>query len=341
MYFDCVSASNFRRKLPLTMKYLSELYDRQNDENDSPNYCVSEFIRYHIGGMNTRPNLQLLLCGDNEKSNELACAPHKFLPNIYRQAGYITNFINNDCCDYPSAYLINTENFRYDHELTGWSCHPDYDNYGQWSNTIGPYSMNKRCINGKFVHSYVFDYLYSFIDLYSTQKLNLPHLTFASFTEGHEGTLEVLSSVDEELSKFLKYMTQRDPSNSPWIYIISDHGSHMGPHYEFTTAGQIEHKLPVLYMLTPKSVLQTISTSSRSISNMLDYLKSNSNVLITSKDVYHTLRIFAETVSEFDIEQSITTAATYETLYNNLSLSRNCKDLGILNKYCACINNNS
>jgi hypothetical protein len=38
-------------------------------------------------------------------------------------------------------------------------CNPEYDKYQKWTNFDGPYSMGRRCIAGRHVHQYTFDYV--------------------------------------------------------------------------------------------------------------------------------------------------------------------------------------
>ena len=64
----------------------------------------------------------------------------------------------------------------------------------------GPYSLEKRCISEKYVHSYAFDYLKQYMQNYKT----VPKFAFTSLFEAHESSGAVISTVDEDFSKFIQ-----------------------------------------------------------------------------------------------------------------------------------------
>jgi arylsulfatase A-like enzyme len=77
--------------------------------------------------------------------------------------------------------------------------------------------------------------------------------------------------------------TSKKRSNETIIMLLSDHGSHMGPFYEFSRAGRQEHRLPLLMILVPNSLLLRYPRIKHA-------LLHNRNALVTPYDIYHTLR---------------------------------------------------
>jgi hypothetical protein len=71
---------------------------------------------------------------------------------------------------------------------------------GMYSNFRGgPYSIERRCINERYVHSYTFDYMKEFMDNYE----HSPKFIFTHMIEAHESSGSVLTTVDKDFSKFV------------------------------------------------------------------------------------------------------------------------------------------
>ena len=70
------------------------------------------------------------------------------------------------------------------------------------------------------------------------------------------------------------------------VMLVSDHGSHMGPAFEFTAGGRLEQKLPLLTVLTPRWL-------ERELPGAVEALEANQQRFVTAFDVYATLRHLA------------------------------------------------
>jgi hypothetical protein len=99
----------------------------------------------------------------------------------------------------------------------------------------------RRCMRGKYVHSYVFDYLQQFWDNYA----GMPRFALAMFNEGHEGTGEVIGLVDDDLHEFLSSEYESGGFDNTAVFFLSDHGLHMGPFYMFGVTRYDQIKLIV------------------------------------------------------------------------------------------------
>lgn len=82
-------------------------------------------------------------------------------------------------------------------------------------------------MHGKYVHSYVFDYMESFWKNYA----GLPRFGLAMFNEGHEGTGDVIGLVDDDLHEFLSAGYKSGSFDNTAVVLLSDHGLHMGVFY--------------------------------------------------------------------------------------------------------------
>lgn len=160
-------------------------------------------------------------------------------------------------------------------------CLPEYHdrNGNPHGNFKGAYSIRRRCITGRYVHTYVLDYTKQFINLYDGSN---PWFFRSSFIEGHEGTAEVLSLMDDDLVDFFSTIND-DTLNRTAILIMSDHGLHMGLSYLFSDQGRTEHKLPFLATLIPERFLDAYP-------QLRENLDSNEQKLISAFDIYTTLR---------------------------------------------------
>jgi hypothetical protein len=166
--------------------------------------------------------------------------------------------VSNECSDLVHDLFpieVRDDSHSADYEIIAPFCHPAYDARGQWSNFVGPFSMSRRCINGRHVHDYVFDYARDFIARYDDQSL--PWFLHLSLVEAHEGSLAVLAQVDASLASFLEWLLLSGAvRHPPVVLLLSDHGQHMGPFAEGTRGGKVEHKLPALFTIMPERIMR-------------------------------------------------------------------------------------
>ncbi|KAJ2041649.1 hypothetical protein GGI08_007921, partial [Coemansia sp. S2] len=65
---------------------------------------------------------------------------------------------------------------------------------------------------------------------------------------GHDGTGEVLRTVDDSLAAFLASMRDSGELNNTVLIIGADYGLHMGLNFAFLQSGRIENKNPFFAM---------------------------------------------------------------------------------------------
>lgn len=189
----------------------------------------------------------------------LPCPASDLVWNRLKRSGYVTGWVSDECADVladvfgrsPGAGGGIPRADAADYEVGAAFCHPEYDHRGAWSNFAGPYSMRRRCIAGRYVHEYVFEYARDFITHHAMR--GVPWHLFLLLIEAHEGSMAVVALMDAALADFLTWvLTSAVLTHAPIILLMSDHGLHMGPFMEFTRGGRLEHKLPAMYQLVPE-----------------------------------------------------------------------------------------
>jgi hypothetical protein len=193
LFMDAVARRQFYRKLAKTAAVVASL-----DKSSQGGPQLHEFFRYHAVGFNTDPNSRVVYTNTPDRQ-EPAASP---IWKDFYEAGYITSRVEDNCEDWSTQYTGRESSQYFDHELQAPFCLPPYYALegNPFSNFQGPYSIVARCMHGSNVHTYAFDYMNQFRRAYPDQ----PWFQMGSFIEGHEGTGEVLLSIDSDLSKFLK-----------------------------------------------------------------------------------------------------------------------------------------
>ncbi|KAJ2524374.1 hypothetical protein GGI11_000864 [Coemansia sp. RSA 2049] len=193
----------------------------------------------------------------------------------------------------------------------------------------GPMQMDSQiqCLYGRHVHEYGFDYidqlreeLRSGLDMNSTDR---PYMLMLNLMEGHEGTGEVLRTLDSRLSAFLADMRDSGELEDTALFLLSDHGLHMGLNFAFLNSGQIEHKNPFFAMVLP----QWLRTD---LGHMAEQgLLANEQRLTTPLETHYTLKTLADwpVYDPGDFEKS---------LFAPVKAGRTCADANIGANFCMC-----
>jgi hypothetical protein len=223
---------------------------------------VFEFEGYNVVGEDSWANQNPMLHGKQEAASP---PPHPFgwngpldnwtwIWDYYKEKGYITSFSGDDCVSLWYWHSPPTDHFI----LKKLFC----------AAKLNAYSSQSHCVHDTFAHQLQFDYLHQFWNNYK----DIGHFAFAAFSEGHEDTGTVLTTVDKDLSNFLQSLAAEGSLDDTLLVstthcsliplsvtvlqmILSDHGPRYG-WYRRTLIGEIEHKLPVLQMLVPNALLQ-------------------------------------------------------------------------------------
>jgi Protein of unknown function (DUF229) len=331
---DTTSSKHFKRSCPLSIQYLKT---RTISE-------VFEFSKYHVLGYHTIQNAVPLFfghdCGDlykqryhshfyNATDFDNKITKNHFLPAYYKKFGYVTSFLSQQCLIPENPNIkdpfspILTDPFPLEcsrllekfygnrtHELIDIQ-QPKYHSCFWWGRRKGQ-SSSSQC-----------DFPETTMEYFINMIRNLPpsrYFHFLYLKIGHHSVRpELLSNLDKPLLNVLENI---DFSNSMFVF-FGDHGLHMGPFLQ-TGQGQMEYKMPALYITLPKWVLEKYP-------DMKTHLTENQMRLTTHWDLHHTLKhLMTYPNRPFELIP----AKTY-SLFENIP-NRSCQEAGIPSEFCVC-----
>eukprot|EP00762_Andalucia_godoyi_P004062 ANDGO_06256.mRNA.1 hypothetical protein DICPUDRAFT_50727 len=352
LLFDAVSRPQAHRALPKTFALLEQFAPglvHAKEEKTAPVYGylqnrvkmdAFEFMRYHSLGHATAHNAPrmtrgMATCDPDEVASpfksDYGASPcnndfetHPFLWQQFKGAGYATMFNVAECDDYLSA--LNAP-FRasgsfihkfVDHYLSPMYCDEEYDG-AERSNFQGAYGLTRRCMGGASVFDISMEAVSQALDHYSTSLT--PLFAYVHLMEGHEGTGEIIKSVDAALVAWLEKTMVQYGHNTIFV-LASDHGSHMGPNYLVTRAGSLEHRLPLWVTAFPKSYVDH--------RNIRATLLDNTRRLVTADDFHATFADIAATaagkpyVANGRLGKSLAAETVGDRPCNAVGIKRNC-----------------
>ena len=292
---DTVSRQQFYRKMEEVVEYLEYL-------NNTGKYEVFQFFRIISNGFNTEFNTRAMYSG-SQLRQERRGRPYW---DFFSGQGNVAAYINGFCEDWMSCFM-KTKFKGMDHTVFYPWCHFDFHPLEKtFGNFAGPFSILRRCINGKYVHDYIFDYIQELWQNYTPYG----KIVHVSFQEGHEGTGEVLRTLSPSMEAFFKEMEEKKELESTVIILTSDHGSHMGPYFMASEMGEFEQKLPLLLMVYPKKFLNKYPEFRKN-------LQKNEQKLVAHYDTHWTLRHLA-TLPEFggEILENFQTEPWHEEVWD-------------------------
>ena len=323
IFVDALSRLHAYRRLPRTVAVMQAMLN-------SGQHDVYDFTKYNTVDYHTRGNLQALLCNANMLYGR-QCVREKTVFNSFRAARYVTTYISDDAQDMIVEHLAHDKAipgdgsvdlaaaYGIDYEQVDSFAHSEYANEGQWNNFRGPYSMTSRCIAGRNVHTYAFDALRQFVTHHDGQQ---QYFAFLNLIEAHEGSLEVIGSVDEDLAELLMQLYDK-LKVPPVVLLVSDHGNHMGP-LASTTGGRHESHLPAAFLMLPRSHTMFDSDIVRKA------LRHNQGALITAHNLYFTLQRLAQSGTKH------LAPADQLSIFDRIPPARSCQDANIHPELCAC-----
>ncbi|RKO85827.1 hypothetical protein BDK51DRAFT_32117 [Blyttiomyces helicus] len=288
IFMDAVSRRNFFRKLPRTVELLEKFTVPSSAlagdlRPEQP--VLHQFFRYHAIGLNTGPNTRALW-SDHPPTDSKSGAPPVW--EDFMDDGYVTGRMDGVCEDWNAFY--NTAHFpekqstyvkpHVTNEWLAFSCMPPYLPVGKGfvGNFAGSTSIKSHCLSGSHIGWHMLDWLDKFQDAYNAEKRKF----FASgvFLEGHEGSTEILSTLDSRLTTFLDPATSHIDFNRTAVFLQADHGLHMGLNYIFTDNGHVEEVQPFSTAILPAWYLRKRNSQ----------LGANEDRLVTAHDFWATMQ---------------------------------------------------
>ncbi|KAJ2535379.1 hypothetical protein IWW43_001674 [Coemansia sp. RSA 1935] len=336
LMLDAVSRRQFHRQLPHSAHILRTLHQPGVSQ-------ITELFRYHSVGFSTDNNTKAMFLGDiyPKKRNTLPIWAY------FRDRGYITARVESGCEDWAKEYNghnypqqdFAVSNRSLDYELTAPFCLPEfYPSVGNpFGNFKGPYSIIARCLFGRYLHEWAFDYLYKLRRELRPQpampqkaRKHRPYMITVALMEGHEGTGEVLRTLDDALAAFIKDMRDSGELDDTVLIIGGDHGLHMGLNFAYTQNGRIEHQNPFFAMSVPEWLHQFAGDyQANNNQEQAHPLALNEQRLTTPFELHHTFRVLAEW-PEFSSD------SWKRSLFYAQKKGRTCDEAGIGAGFCMC-----
>jgi hypothetical protein len=293
---DTVSRAQVFRKMESLTATLEHL-------NNTNSFEVFQFFRIISNGFNTEYNTRAMYTGSQLRRERNGRPYWDFM----RGQGNVSLYINGFCEDWMSTFIKKVYE-GLDHTVFFPWCHFEYHPLTKtFGNFGGPFSILRRCINGKHVHKHVLDYVRQYWKNYN----EFGKIVHIPFQEGHEGTGEVIRTLDPDLAGFIRELEATGELEKTVIVLTSDHGSHMGPYFMATEMGEFEQKLPLLFMIYPKWFLDKYPEFRQN-------LRDNEQKLVVHYDTHWTLRHLA-TLPEFGgeiVENRSREASTHTELWD-------------------------
>lgn len=320
IYIDSISLQHFKRKLKKTKKLIEKmLYTNKNKEKFFKKFEAFQFVKYHNVGINTKPNIFPLFFGNFLKSDKGI-----FITKYLKKKGYITGSEHNSCnraiFDFPKIKNPKVKPKGFDHENFGLFCDTNYnDKNNKWSCLKGRNSFIRKCLYDEQTSKYLRDYFLDFCKKYKNERKYFS----AIFTDGHEGTLEVVKYIDDDVHDLILELLTKYFDDKSAIFIISDHGAHIPgiDNILFSQQKDIENFLGVFLMILP-----------RNTNLNMEIIHNNEQVLITPLDFYFTL------LDIINIKRNKLYHSKFgESVFIKLNRKyRNCNSLNIPFNYCKC-----
>ena len=326
IFLDTVSRCHFMRKLPKTMKFLNG-FMKYETSSSKKNMTVFQFFKYNSLETYTDPNLRAAYYGSTYQRNGTHFGEY------FKENGYITGRINSYCVKEPvndNVASFSIIHHIFDHEGLSLGClKPLYDGALLSSNIC----LVKKCLFGKDINEYTFEYLESFWEAYIDQNKMFLHES----QEGHEPTGQVIGYFDDILFKYLSKFYEKGYLKHTAIILFSDHGQHLnGPLYLFDSQDfYYERTLPGLFLILPND--ERLYKN-----NLYDKIKLNQQTLITGFDIYNTLihLAFGENKQKVDKYKVKYGESLFEKInYKNRYCESSIFDSLLTKKVCNCIKN--
>ncbi|XP_052815387.1 uncharacterized protein LOC128242322 [Mya arenaria] len=326
---DSVSRSAAIRKLPRTVKYLTE-----------------ELGSYDFRGMmkvgdNTFPNLVVQQAGVLDPEDICLYSECDRLPLIWRNfsaRSYVTMFAED--WGYEATFTNHRPGFRSpptDHYMRNFwlALEEQAAKVGvdtlksmlyplEWTNlkSQGALTARRLCYKDEFRYKILLNYLKQFMTVYkSKQRYALTMVNSVAHQVDN-----FVSYADEGYLDILKWLKENGHLKNTMLVFFSDHGSRL-ERIRNTLVGRLEDRMPVLHVVLPDHIKHKYP-------HIHNNLIVNKDRLISHWDVYKTLEDVLN--GNFKAKTDFLEKPGGISLFREIPPGRSCVDAGIPDMYCAC-----
>ncbi|KAJ8027799.1 hypothetical protein HOLleu_29851 [Holothuria leucospilota] len=286
LFLDSVSHSHFFRSLPMTVKQLQKL-------DKDPNLHVFNFDLMQSLKGRTFENQQVLFSGSFEGGDNLLKTAPMF--SALKKKHY-TIIWNEDLCWKWEWGL--SRNFGFDEEKGDlhkrWNAFQEalrqnvIDEIGaslaaceimKFNDKNDPFhGLDKVCYNGKYHHSYIFEFLKQIQTHYS--QAGKPYFQFTELNVGHDEDGLRIKTLDADLSAYIEYLSSL---NNTLTIMFSDHGNTYTKFASQTEEGHLEMFHPMMFIIAPRDFSKLVKASG------VHSLRLNQHRLVSLLDVHYML----------------------------------------------------
>ncbi|XP_031555080.1 uncharacterized protein LOC116291986, partial [Actinia tenebrosa] len=297
---DSISRPHFYRVMRKSVKALRDIHQNSTIPASALDFELFQSISMHTFE-NIRPLFSGIIKANDDFLSKSAAAQEPLGIDVlfkhFKEYGYQTMF-QEDLCWYdewgimldnlerkkdskPSIKKWNKFNkviskHHLDHiGITHFSCEV-FREYGYSNHYDRPSTV---CFNGRFFSSYFLHYLRAIREGLRNVEDAAPMIMYHHFNTPHTETGLRVRSMDEELSKFIRFAAG-DPYT--WTILLSDHG-HTRTTYGLTDEGLHERYNPLSFMIIPHKTAQLMGK------DRFENLKKNQNRLLTTLDIHGAL----------------------------------------------------
>lgn len=311
---DAVSRLNFHRTMPKTLNFLvNELQ-------------ATEFYSFNKIGDNTFPNLVATLTGSFGHELKKTCAPNDsvkfdecdFVWKDYNKSGYVTAFCEES--SWMGVFHYGKRGFEIQPTTHYWTTFSFTAESEIGHNQPGNAHL---CIGTRPVYTALLDYASKMIHSY--QKINQKFFGIFWETSLTHDYLNYPQLADENYLNFLQNLKDSNILKKSVLFMISDHGIRWGD-IRSTHQGHMEERLPMLYIVLPKSFHENYPEAAKNIEN-------NAFELTTPFDLHKTLQAIA--YNDFSTE-AVNDLPRGISLFRPIPRQRTCKTADVLQHWCTC-----
>ena len=175
------------------------------------------------------------------------------------------------------------------------------------------------CYNGKFQHSYFFQYTHDMLQAINTSPKAKPLLSYMALNVAHDDRGRRTQTLDLGL---VDYVTAMAHESSTLTIILADHGNTYTSYTSTTLEGRLEMFHPSLFVIVPNRVAKLLGEKAMSA------LRTNQHRLVTIIELHHSLMALAGPLKGGVAPQG---------LFTPVSINRTCDDLELrLPNFCVC-----
>ncbi|XP_075992558.1 uncharacterized protein LOC142987579 [Anticarsia gemmatalis] len=329
MGLGSMSRHNFYRTMYKTWNFMKQ-------------YEAVELKGYNTVAADSFQNLIAVLLGLNKLQLHNICSPGQpgtldncpFIWERFKDVGYYTAFAE----DSGKFGVFNKENLDFKDNPTDYYIHPFVKQFETFmKNRQKPQKHNKyqdsvavtSCIGDKHNFQVLLDYIDSLVTTLDQSKL---FGLFWETTMSHDN-LNYPLQMDDAYALIIKKLKLSGYLNNTILILMSDHGINSGG-IQFTKQGQLEVRLPLLYILIPKLFRNEFKLAYQN-------LLMNQQRLTTPYDVHTTLidLLGLSDLSDEEIRRRSTEPYSHNrgiSLFLPIPGNRTCQMAEIDQEWCSC-----